>query len=338
MAPTDSMHDILARLGDGVDPPPTAFVRVVDAVGLGARWPGQAALVTAEGGLHGRVLGGAVDDRLVRDSQSAMLQWAAGLNGTLVHYDLDGAEAVQAGLPCAGHATLLLQPLAAVPASIWAAVAQRRPVALLTALDDNSFATTSVDDVPATTSADPADAVAVAGDFLRRAEPTDTVVATASGPVLVSVLTPTPRLVVVGSGGLAAALRDQLGLLDWQVDEQADVALAVAAVRRLGPGDGVLVIDHRGAVDQPVLTEALRRGVGYVAALGSRRTQQARAERLALAGLAPELIRRVRGPAGLDVGARTPAEIAVAIAAEMLSVRGDASGLPLRDRVGPVNG
>jgi xanthine dehydrogenase accessory factor len=111
----------------------------------------------------------------------------------------------------------------------------------------------------------------------------------------------------------------------------------VAAVRALGPGDGVLVIDHRGEVDFPVLSAALASGVGYVAALGSRKTQEARRTRLRDGGVGEDAIARLRGPAGLDIGSRTPAEIALAITAEMLAVRATATGGALRDRSGPVN-
>ena len=160
---------------------------------------------------------------------------------------------------------------------------------------------------------------------------------TSAGRVLVSVVVPAPRLVVVGSGALASALDAQLALLGWSTAQASTAEDGVAAVQALGPGDGVLVIDHRGEVDLPILSAALRGGVGYVAALGSRRTQEARRSRLREGRVDEDTIGRLRGPAGLDVGARTPQEIAVAIVAEMLSVRSSASGGALRDGSGSIN-
>jgi xanthine dehydrogenase accessory factor len=77
--------------------------------------------------------------------------------------------------------------------------------------------------------------------------------------------------------------------------------------------------------------------VGYVGALGSRGTQAKRRDWLVAHGVDDEAVSRVRGPAGLDVGARTPAEIAVAVVAEVLAIRSGASALPLRDRPGPLH-
>jgi xanthine dehydrogenase accessory factor len=173
--------------------------------------------------------------------------------------------------------------------------------------------------------------------LLARGEPSDAVVETAAGPVLVSVFVPAPHLVVIGSGALAVALEAQLSLLGWTCAALTTTEDGVAAVRALGPGDGVLVIDHRGEVDFPILSTALASGVGYVAALGSRKTQEARRSRLRDGGVADDAIERLRGPAGLSLGSRTPAEIALAIAAEMLSVRAATTAVPLSTTTGPIN-
>jgi xanthine dehydrogenase accessory factor len=146
------------------------------------------------------------------------------------------------------------------------------------------------------------------------------------------------RLVVFGGGELAAALDAQCALLGWESESVDSIPRAVELVAELGAGDGVLVMDHSGEADAPVLGGALKAGIGYVSALGSRATQQARSERLQDAGYAADLIAELRGPAGLDIGARTAAEVALAIVAEMLSARtGKAAIQPLRDLSGPIN-
>jgi xanthine dehydrogenase accessory factor len=315
-----------------------ALARVTSAVGLGARWPGQVALVRADGSVAGSLLGGAFDAALVADAPAALDPSRALIGGIVLDLEFDHDEAERVGLPCGGTASVLVQRLSAVPDSVRADLAARRPTALLTELDDSAFATRAMraDGDPAYADEDSPDSVA--RSLLARGEPSDAVVETAAGRVLVSVVLPTPHLVVIGSGALATALESQLALLGWTCAALTRAAAdGVAAVRALGPGDGVLVIDHRGEVDLPILSTALEGTVGYVAALGSRRTQEARRERLRGARLAEETIARLRGPAGLDIGSRTPAEIAVAIVAEMLSVRASATGGALRDRQGSIN-
>jgi xanthine dehydrogenase accessory factor len=98
-----------------------------------------------------------------------------------------------------------------------------------------------------------------------------------------------------------------------------------------------VVLSHDRAVDGPALAAALASDVGYVGALGSRRTQAARREWLTDHDVAGDDQQRIHGPAGLDIDAHTPGEIAVSIVAEILAGRSSASGGALRDRPGPVH-
>jgi xanthine dehydrogenase accessory factor len=106
---------------------------------------------------------------------------------------------------------------------------------------------------------------------------------------------------------------------------------------RLGPRDVVLVFTHDPKFDEPALTAALASGAGYVGALGSRRTQERRVERLRDAGLDDESIARIHAPCGLDVGARTPAETAISILAEVIAVRTGRTGDRLKETSGPIH-
>jgi xanthine dehydrogenase accessory factor len=105
----------------------------------------------------------------------------------------------------------------------------------------------------------------------------------------------------------------------------------------LRPEDHIAVLTHDPKLDDPAISGALRRGVGYVGALGSRRTQEKRRERLLEAGLDEEHLERLAGPAGIDLGAHTPAETAVSILAEILAVRYGKDGGRLRDRSGSIH-
>ena len=80
----------------------------------------------------------------------------------------------------------------------------------------------------------------------------------------------------------------------------------------------MVTLSHDPKIDDPALIAALAAPTGYVAALGSRKSQTARLERLAAAGFSPENLARIEGPAGLDLGAIGPAEIALSIAAAMV--------------------
>jgi xanthine dehydrogenase accessory factor len=99
----------------------------------------------------------------------------------------------------------------------------------------------------------------------------------------------------------------------------------------LGPNDAVAVLTHDVKFDEPAIVEALRRGCRYVGAVGSRKTQADRRERLRDAGVSEADLARLRGPVGLDLGGRAPAETALAILAEIVAERYGGSGAPMRE-------
>jgi len=109
----------------------------------------------------------------------------------------------------------------------------------------------------------------------------------------------------------------------------------------LGPRDAVCVLTHDTKFDVPAILGALSTGVGYIGAMGSRRTHAQRWERLLEAGADEgELRARLMSPIGLDVGARTPEETAVSICAEIIAVRSGRAQramAPLRDGTGPIH-
>ena len=161
---------------------------------------------------------------------------------------------------------------------------------------------------------------------------------------------PRPRLVVVGAGEVAAALVEVARSLDYEsvvIDARpafvtrerfphVDQLLVgwpdeVADQIGLGPTDAVAVLSHDPKFDEPAIEIGLLRGCRYVGAIGSRKTQNARRERLRERGLSEEQLERLRGPIGLDLGGREPAETALAIMAEIISDRYHASGRPMHE-------
>jgi xanthine dehydrogenase accessory factor len=103
--------------------------------------------------------------------------------------------------------------------------------------------------------------------------------------------------------------------------------------------DAVVVLSHDPKIDEPALVAALGAdgGPAYVGAIGSRRAQADRGARLRAAGVTDDQLARLRAPIGLDLGGRDPAEIALAIVAELIAVRHGASGGPMRDGDPPVS-
>jgi xanthine dehydrogenase accessory factor len=105
----------------------------------------------------------------------------------------------------------------------------------------------------------------------------------------------------------------------------------------LGPRDAVCVLTHDHKFDVPAITAALETNVGYVGAMGSRRTHADRVRRLVEAGVDGSALERVMAPIGLDLGARTPEETAISICAEIIALRTGRSAPSLRDRDGPIH-
>jgi len=153
--------------------------------------------------------------------------------------------------------------------------------------------------------------------------------------IFVHPFAPRPRLVIVGAVHIAqhlAVLARDLGYGVTVVDPRQgfltkarfsgthlDHAWPEEALARHGLDArcAVVTLSHDPKIDEPALVSALRAPCFYIGALGSRRTQAKRRGRLAEAGLDEAALARIHGPVGLDIGARSPAEIAVSIAAEM---------------------
>jgi xanthine dehydrogenase accessory factor len=174
--------------------------------------------------------------------------------------------------------------------------------------------------------------------------------------VFAEVYGPPPRLVIVGAVDTAEALCSAAGLLGWHticVDPRAIFAtreripsadeLIVEwpseALARIAPdhNTAVVTLTHDEKFDVPALKAALRTDAFYVGAIGSRRTQAKRRERLLEEGLTDAELAEVYGPAGLDVGADTPAEQAISILSEALAVRAGRLGTPLKTAPGRIH-
>lgn len=307
------MHDVAEQVSDWLaEGRDVRVAQVVATRGFSSRIPGEATV-------------------WVRGERDVPAQL---LSDGLVELTLSDGEAAEAGLSCGGTQTLLVQPAAAFPDGFWRRLAAREPVCVVT-----TVAGGVVSGAQLFTRATIRDAYAYADAVPRLFGRGVTATQVFEGdPTTVAVaLWPATALLVVGDGLIADALGVTAASLGWEFQVRGDVDEAVAAVATLHRSDALLVLSHDRNVDGPVLAAALGGSVGYVGALGSRRTQEARREWLTGHGVGAEDQARIHGPAGLDIDAHTPAEIAISVAAEIIGHRSGSAGTSLRDREGPVH-
>jgi len=176
--------------------------------------------------------------------------------------------------------------------------------------------------------------------------------------VFVEAFAPPPSMVIFGAVDFTAALARVAKLLGYRVTvcdaravfaTQARFPMADEVVvdwpdrylakvgQNLGPRDAVCVLTHDPKFDVPALMAALSTDAGYVGAMGSRRTHGERVERLREAGATDDDLARVMSPIGLDIGARTPEETAVSVAAEIIALHTGRRAPSLRDAEGPIH-
>ncbi len=212
--------------------------------------------------------------------------------------------------------------------ALLAARARGEPVVLATWLDGREQALARPGDAP------PALAAAVATALVTDQA---TVVTVDGADVLIEPHNPPLRLILVGAVHIAAPLAEMASLAGFAVtivdprrafataDRFPGRALVVAwpdvAIRELGPDarTAVVTLTHDPKLDDPGLLAALATPAFYVGCLGSGKTHAARRARLAAAGVDEAGLARLRGPVGLRIGARTPAEIAVSVLAEIIA-------------------
>jgi xanthine dehydrogenase accessory factor len=176
--------------------------------------------------------------------------------------------------------------------------------------------------------------------------------------VFVESFAPPPQMLIFGAVDFTAALARVAKVLGYRVTV-CDARPVFATARRfpmadevvvdwpnrlldkvggdLGPRDVVAVLTHDPKFDVPAVVEALKTRVGYLGAMGSRRTTEDRNRRLREEGVTDEELARVHAPIGLDIGARTPEETAVSICAEIIATRTGRLAPKLRDAEGPIH-
>ncbi|UCG75313.1 MAG: XdhC family protein [Gemmatimonadota bacterium] len=310
------------------------------------RRPGARFAVSEAGELAGSVSAGCVEG----DLHEHLRQILGGAEARRLTYGITDEMAAEVGLACGGEIEVFVERFDADdPAwrAVREAIEQGQPAVLLTGVSGGveGRRLLAVEGAPPVGRlvSGPEDA-----RLIERARPSlDTGCAgilELTGPkgtvhVFVEPLLPPARLVIVGASQAAAALCRLGSLLGFEVcvvdprsifltrDRFPDAARLIEAWPAEGLGEigldrfaSVVVLAHDRKLDVPALETALEAGCRYVGQIGGRRTQRLRREALAEQGVGAASIARVRGPVGLDIGAETPAEIALAILAEVVAV------------------
>lgn len=313
---------------------PVGRAVVVSVWGSAPQAEGAAMLVSASGAMAGSVSGGCVETAAAEAVQAAI---AAGAP-QLIRYGISDARAWEVGLSCGGTLELLVEP--EVAAEVLDAAAGPGGVVVATVLDGPAIGRrlTVVD--PAR--GDDSELATLAFEALRtgRSRKATIPLDGQDATVFLEAFCRPPRLVVFGGVHVAAELvplaralgyrtmvadgrpafltRDRFALADELIVGWPDEAFAQAG---LDSATAVAVLTHDPKFDDPALLIALRSPAMYVGAIGSRKTQAARRERLRAAGLTEVELGRLFGPIGLDLGGRSPAETALAILAEITAAR-----------------
>jgi xanthine dehydrogenase accessory factor len=317
--------------------------RFVGLHGFGGRRADEALAIAATGERVGSLLGGAAETAIAEATATV----TAG-SATLIDVSVADDRAVGCGLACGGRAEILVQSSVDIPDSAWASMANGEPVVIATLAEGPRRGRSLAVHPDGTLDGDLGDpsitveAVTAAHAMLTRPKDLTKTVMTDAGPVVVSLMRPATKVLCVGEAALADALAAQSTVLGWSttvVSDRLDHDALVAAAAALGPGDALVVLSHDLVASCGALDAALRGRCGYLGALGSRHTQQARAATLRDAhGHDDATIARIHGPVGLDLGSRTPAETALAIAAEIVASLAGRSATSLRTSTGPLNG
>jgi xanthine dehydrogenase accessory factor len=343
---------------------------VVRTFSSAPREPGAAMAVSGAGEVVGSVSGGCVEGAVYELANEV----TANGEPVLKRYGISDDDAFAVGLTCGGIIDIFVEPVShqrfAELGEIADAVRHGRPVAVATVIEGPG----TIGARRIIWQDEHATGTLGAGDRLDEAVDDDARGMLAQGltgvrrygpdgerrrdelAVFVQSFAPAPRMLVFGAIDFAAAVAKAGKFLGYRVTV-CDARPVFATASRFPDADEVItdwphrylsgtstdertvicVLTHDPKFDVPLLEVALRRPAAYIGAMGSRRTHDDRLARLREVGMTDAELARLRSPIGLDLGARTPEETAVAIAAELIQLRWGGSGRPLTATTGRIH-
>lgn len=308
-------YAVLSAALDAVNAGQLCWLATVVAVhGSSPRPPGSLALFLPPSSQVGSLSGGCVEEELLASILGGEFSTQSPY---VLRYGVSAEENARLGLPCGGHLTVFLQALSADRDGAWL-------MAVKAALDERQVVERRVgrDD----------------GDTQMHKRSAFCEL-TFDEHELVQSFGPRQRMLLVGAGQLAASVAELALGLDYDVlvcdpreEARADWRGPAVPLLAMMPDDAVrehaddsqsivITLTHDPRIDDMALMEALESKAWYVGALGSVRTTEQRKERLHALGIAPAAIDRLHAPVGLDIGSKTPPEIAVSIIAQLVRLR-----------------
>jgi xanthine dehydrogenase accessory factor len=344
-----------------------ALARVVGTEGSGPRLPGAAMAVAEDGEVAGSVSGGCVEGAVLTEALDVL----ATNTPKLVTYGIADEEAFAVGLTCGGTIHVFVQPLDWSTFEVLDdAIRADDPVALATTIDGprngasllvrpgveptGSLGHPDLDRVVARDAlAELAAGITTTRHYGLHGEAREQDVT-----AFIESFAPPPQMIVFGAVDFTAALVKVAKVLGYRVTvcdaravfathqrfPQADEVVVdwpdryLAKVGAdLGPRDAVCVLTHDHKFDVPAIRAALETDVGYLGAMGSRRTNDERLARLRDSGVSNSDLARLMAPIGIDIGGRTPEETAISICAEIIASRTGRSAPSLRASEGPIH-
>ena len=306
---------------------PVALATVISTWGSAPRPAGSRMAISQSGRIAGSVSGGCLEGEVFEQAQAIL----KGKPARLFHYGVSDDLAWTVGLSCGGEVDVLVEPLSEVHRNLMAALEAETPVVLQTVVDDSPGARR----------------------LLKPPDPQIDALLEQENPVRRDglFLEPFPRppeLFIFGGSHVAiplTRLANALGFRVTVVDARSKFADAerFPEARRVIhawpdeilkdlPMDSstyIVILTHDPKFDDPTITAALRGRPRYIGAIGSRKTHRERVARLTAAGVSAKEIERVHAPIGLDLGARTAEETALAILAQMVAARHGKQGGPM---------
>jgi xanthine dehydrogenase accessory factor len=365
------VRDILDQITKWWDAGETfGLATVVNTFRSAPRDPGAALAVSTGGEVVGSVSGGCVEGAVYELAQEVRQTGQP----VMQTYGVSDDAAFEVGLTCGGIIDLFVEPVSRETfpelGEVAAAIRAGDPVAVVTVIAGPG----TVGARRVIRAQGEATGTLGAGDRLDQAVDDDARGMLAQGltgvrhygehgerrldelSVFVQSFAPPPRMLVFGAIDFAAAVARAGKFLGYQVTV-CDARPVFATHARFPDADEVVVewphrylaqtsVDERTVIcvlthdpkfDVPLLEVALRTTAGYIGAMGSRRTHEDRLARLREAGLTEDELARLRSPIGLDLGARTPEETAVSVAAELIQLRWGGSGHPLTETTGRIH-
>jgi xanthine dehydrogenase accessory factor len=363
------MRDVLREIGKWYDEGETfGLATVVNTFRSAPRPPGAAMAVASSGEAVGSVSGGCVEGAVYELAQEVMESGRP----VVQRYGVSDDDAFAVGLTCGGILDILVEPVgpAAFPlfGEVAASIERHEPVAIATIIEgpgeigarrivwgSHSAGSLGLDRLDEAVDDDARGMLAQGATGIRRygrhgERRLDELA------IFVHSFAPPPRMLVFGAIDFAAAVARVGKFLGYHVIV-CDARPVFATAKRFPEADEVVVkwphkfltdteVDERTVIavlthdpkfDVPLLEVALRTPAGYIGAMGSRRTHEDRLARLREAGVGEEELARLRSPIGLDLGARTPEETAISIAAELIQLRWGGSGHPLTETEGRIH-